>query len=561
MSPTPTLFLDLSYQGQLVSTLKFNKARIVIGRKADADLKIEDPTVSLEHLSLHYKDGQWLLEDTSRNGSLDRTGKLISTRLKVSEDQKIRVSRLYEIGIRLKDQNSGAQKTIPTGQSLTQVLRVEGDQVVTAKAMVRGPDRTSAMTEREIDSLGISIGKHEANDWVVDARDVSGFHAKITYQQGQYVLTDLNSRNGTFVDGIRIERAHLRKSTRFSLGSVPFEFVLNEQTKKIEALSTTTFMGMVSQSEMMRQTFALTEVVAATDSAVFITGESGTGKELMAQAIHKLSPRYQAPFIALNCAALPKDLVESELFGHEKGAFTHAVAARAGAFEEAHQGSLFLDEVAELELPLQAKLLRVLESGEVKRIGANRVTHVSVRVICATHKDLKAEVENGNFREDLYYRLHVIPIPLPPLRDRLDDLPLLIPHLFRQLKVDFTVTPEALNALKLYDYPGNIRELKNILQRAVINYHVNLDARANKNELTVDHFRFLEGLKSLQAHLNAQEEREKAQLIQALKDANNNQSAVARRLDIPISTLHDRLRRYGITRPRRAGIDKTRISA
>ncbi|HVP39067.1 MAG TPA: sigma 54-interacting transcriptional regulator [Candidatus Saccharimonadales bacterium] len=222
----------------------------------------------------------------------------------------------------------------------------------------------------------------------------------------------------------------------------------------------------------MQRLLRLVEKIAPTDSPVLLTGESGTGKELVARAIHYQSRRADRPFLAVNCGALPENLVESELFGHVRGAFTGAAHEKRGLFEEADQGTLFLDEIAELAPPLQVKLLRALQSGEVRRVGANQSRLVDVRVIAATNKDLSAALRSGEFREDLYYRLNVFQIDLPPLRERRDDIPILALYFLtryaRRLGKDLReFSPEAQAVLLRYDYPGNVRELENAVQRAV----------------------------------------------------------------------------------------------
>jgi transcriptional regulator with GAF, ATPase, and Fis domain len=223
----------------------------------------------------------------------------------------------------------------------------------------------------------------------------------------------------------------------------------------------------------MREILHLLELVAPSEATVLLLGETGTGKELMAQAIHKNSLRHLDPFVVVNCAALPENLLESELFGHERGAFTGAVSRKEGRFLLAHRGTLFFDEIAELSLPIQAKILRVLQTREFEPLGSTRTLQVDVRLIAATNRDLEVRVREGRFRDDLFYRLNVFPIVLPPLRERLDELPLLA-HYFlkryreknhRQVK---TLAPEVLESFRRYSWPGNIRELENIMERGVI---------------------------------------------------------------------------------------------
>jgi DNA-binding NtrC family response regulator len=230
---------------------------------------------------------------------------------------------------------------------------------------------------------------------------------------------------------------------------------------------------MVGASQKMQEVFALVQQVAPSRAAVLITGESGTGKELAARAIHALSPRRNGPFVAINCAAMPDTLMESELFGHEKGAFTGAVERRAGCFELAQNGTVLLDEIGDMPVGTQAKLLRVLEDGRVRRLGGKAEIQLDVRVIAATNSPLDNAIREGKFREDLFYRLNVFPIPLPPMRDRKEDLPVLISALLEDLnrkhgtKVT-DIAPEVQDRLRVYNWPGNVRELRNVLERAVI---------------------------------------------------------------------------------------------
>jgi DNA-binding NtrC family response regulator len=230
--------------------------------------------------------------------------------------------------------------------------------------------------------------------------------------------------------------------------------------------------GLVGRSRVMRDLFQLLEIVAATSSTVLITGETGTGKELAAKAIHHNSARRAQRFLAINCSAIPETLLEAELFGHVRGAFTGAVANRQGRFEQAHKGTLFLDEVGTMSPALQAKLLRVLQEREFERVGDSHPIKIDVRVIAATHSDLARMVAEGTFREDLYYRLNVIPVRLPPLRERRDDIPLLVQHFLQKLSSELgrgpaTMSQEGLRRLMAYHWPGNVRQLENVVERSI----------------------------------------------------------------------------------------------
>ncbi|GAB4143130.1 MAG: hypothetical protein Tsb009_14000 [Planctomycetaceae bacterium] len=230
---------------------------------------------------------------------------------------------------------------------------------------------------------------------------------------------------------------------------------------------------MIGQSPLMKDVYALTRKVAATSATVLLTGETGTGKELIARAIHELSSRATGPFIRVNCGALSESLLESELFGHAKGAFTSAVESRTGRFEAAHGGTIFLDEINSVSYKLQVKLLRVLQEHEFERVGETRTVQVDCRVVAATNRDLLDEIQEGRFREDLYYRLNVVPINLPPLRARSEDVPLLVEYFMNRYASEnglerFQITDEAIASLKSYSWPGNVRELQNYVERAIV---------------------------------------------------------------------------------------------
>ena len=233
------------------------------------------------------------------------------------------------------------------------------------------------------------------------------------------------------------------------------------------------FSGVLGSSPRIREMFQLLEMVAPSEATVLLLGETGTGKELVAQAIHRNSPRAAGPFVVVNCATLPETLLESELFGHERGSFTGATVRKDGRFLVAHHGTVFLDEIGELTLPIQAKILRVLQAREFEPVGSNRTQKVDVRIITATNRDLEKMVREGRFRDDLYYRLNVFPLVLPPLRERLEDLPVLADFFLKRYgkknrRGVITLAPEALQAFRRYSWPGNIRELENVIERGVI---------------------------------------------------------------------------------------------
>jgi two-component system response regulator AtoC len=311
--------------------------------------------------------------------------------------------------------------------------------------------------------------------------------------------------------------------------------------------------GMVGRSASMRAVFQLIERVAPTQSTVMITGQSGTGKELIARAIHALSPRRHAPFVAVNCAAIPEGLIESELFGHEQGAFTHAHAARKGLFEEASGGTLFLDEVAELPVQLQVKLLRTLQEREVKRVGSNHSVKVDVRVIAATLRDLEEEVHAGRFRSDLYFRLNVIPVQAPPLSARAEDIPLLADLFLRRAgaragRPRLRLSPEALDALTRYRWPGNVRELENAIEHAVV---LSTDELITPSALPLSRMQSpspsAETFELIDMSIKRNTQRLEDLLIRrALTETNGVKAHAAQVLEISTKTLLYKMKDYGI---------------
>jgi transcriptional regulator with GAF, ATPase, and Fis domain len=313
------------------------------------------------------------------------------------------------------------------------------------------------------------------------------------------------------------------------------------------------FGEIMGRSAVLRQVLRQVEKVAATDTTALILGETGTGKELLARAIHNLSPRKNHTLVKVNCAALPAPLIESELFGHEKGAFTNATALRRGRFELADNGTIFLDEVGELPLDLQGKLLRVLEGGEFERVGGSRTLRVEVRVIAATNRRLEEAVQQGTFRSDLYYRLSVYPITLPPLRERREDIPILVRHFVKLLSVKMgkqieTIPQDAMNALQNYSWPGNVRELRNVIERAVIitsgatlRLTDNLGGKS-LSELPPDDYGDTETLAMSEYNL----------ILRTLRRVRwkvDGPGGAAELLDIHPSTLRSRMRKLAINRP------------
>jgi DNA-binding NtrC family response regulator len=330
--------------------------------------------------------------------------------------------------------------------------------------------------EHMFDQGTITIGAMEDNDLVVGDETVSRYHCKIVQEDTGYVLVDLQSTNGTFINRVRIKEGYLKPGCTIGLGGAEVKFHAADEKLEILPSRKERLGDMVGRHVKMRELYAVLEKIAPTNTTVVIEGETGTGKEVVAQTIHKLSPRASGPIMVFDCGAVPDNLIESELFGHEKGSFTGAIMTRQGLFEMAHGGTLFLDELGELPLDLQPKLLRALEQREIRRVGGSKAIKVDVRIIAATNRNLEDEVKAGRFRQDLFYRLSVVRVFLPPLRERIDDIPLLVKHFLADAhynrRPDGThkvsgVSREAMDLLQTYKWPGNVRELVNTVERAI----------------------------------------------------------------------------------------------
>ncbi len=361
--------------------------------------------------------------------------------------------------------------------------------------------------ERELvfDQNVIKIGALDDNDLVLDDDTVSRHHCRIVQEDDSYIVVDLDSTNGTHINGVRIREAYLSTNAVIAVGSTDIRFCPVDEKVPVEPSSTERLGNIVGRSVKMREIFDILEKIAPTSATVVIEGETGTGKEVVAQTIHQMSPRKDGPFIVFDCGAVPESLIESELFGHEKGSFTGAIMSRKGLFEMAQGGTIFLDELGELSLDLQPKLLRVLEQREVRRVGSNAPSPIDVRVIAATNRSLEEEVRQGRFRQDLFYRLSVVRLFLPALRDRTEDIPLLMEHFLGTMECNLDrqgrqllrgITPDALDALRTYHWPGNVRELANVVERACSFAETDAIRRHDLPEYIIDVERASNGLQA-----------------------------------------------------------------
>ncbi len=356
---------------------------------------------------------------------------------------------------------------------ITRTIHLDGGEqaLCLRKYTLTVSDPTTPQT-LTFDRRQVYLGSSPENDVCLDDPSVSRTHARLEVDSIGYRLVDLDSKNGTFVNGLRIRDVYLPPGAAFLLGRQALTFNVTSDEVEVRFSKRHQFGDLIGQSLEMREIFSLLERIAPTPATVLIEGESGTGKELIAEAIHSHSPRRDKPLVVFDCSAVSRDLIESELFGHIKGAFTGAIQNRKGAFEQADGGTLFLDELGELSLDLQPKLLRALEKREIRPVGSDRTIPVDVRIVAATNRNLLREVDQSNFREDLYYRFAVIRILLP-LRKRPDDITLLAEHFLAQCQTrigrdNLQIPFRTMEKLRRHTWPGNVRELKNYIERAAL---------------------------------------------------------------------------------------------
>ncbi|MEM6955426.1 MAG: sigma 54-interacting transcriptional regulator [Myxococcota bacterium] len=337
-------------------------------------------------------------------------------------------------------------------------------------AIVDGPDRGKELV---MDRERVTVGRSVICDLVLADKAVSGTHCEFVADEKGFLLRDLGSTNGTKIGELKIREVWIRQGTVVTVGQTKIRFESLAEEVEIDLSDDSRFHDLIGKSVRMREIFAVLQRVASTDLTALVRGETGTGKELVARALHHASARAEQPLVVQDCSAIPSNLIESTLFGHERGAFTGAQDRHRGSFEQADGGTIFLDEIGELEMSLQPKLLRVLENREIKRVGGDKVIPVNVRVVAATNRDLRKMVNEGTFREDLYYRLSVVQVELPALRERTEDIPLLAEAFLRDFARrsfpgedrEYTMSKDAVARLRSYPWPGNVRELKNTIER------------------------------------------------------------------------------------------------
>jgi DNA-binding NtrC family response regulator len=525
----------ISKSGKDLITLPLDGDAVRIGRAGTNDLSLPEPTVSRHQCQISLEGDKIRLLDHSGKGTLV-DGK------RVSDAELHPGSRIF-FGELTATLRAGREESLATptftGGSTNILPAARGSEVaLSLSGTVSGKPFKAKLAGNVL-----NVGTDPGNDIVIDDSFISAFHCRFFKKDGAWFVADLGSTNGTSVNGVQVGEARLEPGAVVSMGRSSLT-VEDDSDNKMKS-----FFGLVSEDPSMRPVFDAIRRASPSDETILITGESGSGKELVAHACHKLSRRKGQPIVALNCAAITRDLIESELFGHEKGAFTGAQIKRKGLFEEADKGTLFLDEIGELAMDVQAKLLRALESGEIRRVGSNVPVHVDTRVVAATHRSLPERVRKGEFREDLYYRICVIEIPLPPLRKRPADIPLLAEHFLARATrstVPKRLSNEAIERLREYRFPGNVRELKHIVTRAAI---MCPETTIEADQLIFAPPTLADRVAESQIYHKGKtlKEVEIEALRQALAANDGNQKAAARVLGIARSTLINKMEKYQIS--------------
>ncbi len=533
----PTLSFFLGERPLFVHTLREGRTRI--GRSDRCDVALPSSAVSRMHCVVEQRNGRWRLVDRSRHG------------VRVN-GQPVREAWLEEgdrIGLGPYEALFGAScatwgrcatsTAAPLPAALhEELVEVEPDALTTCRAVLRGVGGQQDGRRIELDRMRMSLGGPGSTVELPGALPCAAVWLRVA--RGRVVVEPAGPE-------VRLAGLPVRTYTPALPGEElqvgPHRFLVEQETRTEPSRSLDSFGELVGRSPVMQRLFGVLHRVARHDAPVLVVGESGTGKELVARGLHSAGPRHAGPFVAVNCAAIAATLFESALFGHERGAFTGASQRQDGAFQQAAGGTLFLDEVGELGLELQAKLLRALESGEVRRVGSQRPEYPDVRVVAATNRDLAQMVRDKRFREDLYYRLSVLPVRTPPLRERREDIPLLAHTLLARHHPGARLTDEAADALQRYDWPGNVRELRNVLTRAVVLH----GPIVHPGALSFHPWAFEGG----SPPRTARPEDERQAILDALERTAGNRTAAARLLGMPRSSLLYKLKKYDI--PKDAG--------
>ena len=495
---------------EVIQTFPLETRAVEVGSSADCDISVHDPAVAHRAFLVVPRGGTLHVYDLVASPGL-------SCRSTMALGRELRLGAGYMLARRKRPEGAAAP---------LRTERLRRGLLGAARPIALVTGRGQSARAFPLLDAPLSIGASSHNGLALPDRAVSRFHCRIEPAADAVVVRDLGSTNGTWVDGNRVQRLPLRAGAIVRVG----------RTELLVTGSSPSEAGpngvLVARSPSVIALMAEVDRIASVPWPALVRGETGVGKELVARALHQRGPRRKAPFVALNAGGLPRELIESELFGHERGAFTGAIQSHRGAFEQADGGTLFLDEVAELPAALQTRMLRVLETWRVRRVGSETSRSVDVRLVCATHRDLRRMVHQGDFRADLYYRIHRLVIDIPPLRRRLEDVAPLAEHFLTGIAAHLgekRLTTESLARLRTHAWPGNVRELRNTLELASIH--------ADGANVEVEHVE-----RALRRLCNSAVQVDTGVLREVLEAHRGNLSATARALGLPRSTLRDRLR-------------------
>ncbi|MBI4239348.1 MAG: sigma 54-interacting transcriptional regulator [Deltaproteobacteria bacterium] len=547
-------YLILSRRGEVVTRFLLEQERVTVGRDPECDLTIDDPGISRQHCDLQWDGNHFLLTDHSRNGTFLDGERMRDTAL-LHDDSRI------ELGAFMLEFHSGPaeplQPTVGQEYQPTLILKYEPQSkaltIERVELAVELPQGGEA--HHLVEHLPITLGAAPYNSVAIPHDPyISRHHCRIEASAEGLVLRDCGSRNGTWWKGHQVQSQLLPERGAFQIGKTKLTYRVRIDKELLEPAARHRCGELFGCSRAMQEVFALVDRVAPSDATILIVGESGTGKELLARALHASSGRAPRPFVAINCGAIPATIIESELFGHERGAFTGATTQHRGVFEQAQGGTLFLDEIGEMPLELQVRLLRVLETRTVRRVGGTSDLAVDFRLIAATHRRLPDLIAEGAFREDLYYRLFVVPIELAPLRQRPEDITMLADHFSQILRrpgqhVEFS--PEARAALLTHSWPGNVRELKNTIERALISTHgetIELEALqfAPTSFDQITDPRIAAGNAQSRGRSKRLKEAERVSIEAAIRTHSGNLTQAAKSLGIARSTLWAKIKEFAV---------------
>ncbi|HQH80348.1 MAG TPA: sigma 54-interacting transcriptional regulator [bacterium] len=508
---------------------------ITIGRSPNNTISLPDKSISRKHCSISFQKGKYKVENLSATASMNQAEG--PKEFSISAGETIDIGRW---SIEILEEPSGAEDiTISSPLEKTSVMSYDPMRSVISSQKIEISAKLSGKKLKKVlQGSNFTFGSDPACDVTLADPYVSRKHCRLFIHGNAIKVIDLSSTNGTFYNEERLPVFSTSGSDSFRIGNSQIDYRLINTAEKIRPQIESRLGEMVGASREMRKLFTILKKVADAKCTICITGESGTGKELAAHEIHRIGQRPRAPFIPVNCGAIPKEIIESQLFGHERGSFTGAIERMIGFFEQANGGTLFLDEIGEMPLNLQTRMLRVLESGTLRRIGGKEDIAINCRIICATNRDLKKLVCTGSFREDLFFRLYVFPITIPPLRERKSDIPILASRILKSISgEEIKLSKEALKKLNDHDWPGNVRELKNTITRGVISCNGCVIGEKDIHIIPIErHFSSYENIGAV----------EKGLIVSSLKENKNNISKTAKRLGMARSTLQQKIKRLGI---------------